>query len=76
MPARLPSTRADRPPVLRFLLLFTGLLALALGLAALSSAGEVGTAAGEAAHRQARSEAGAADPATPRTGAPRRDHAN
>jgi hypothetical protein len=36
---------ADRPPVLRFLALFAGLLAAALGLAALSSAGEPGAAA-------------------------------
>lgn len=43
----------DRPPVLRFLIMFFGLLAAALGLAALASAGEPsnGTAASADGHR-------------------------
>ena len=52
---------ADRPPILRFLLLFAGLLAVALGLAALSPAGEPGAVA-DRTHEQARSDAGAGDP--------------
>jgi hypothetical protein len=40
LPAATVNRPADRPPVLRFLALFAGLLAVALGLAAASDAAQ------------------------------------
>ena len=45
-PPPTPNTAIDRPPILRFLVLFTGLLVLATGLAAFSFAAEPPPAAG------------------------------
>jgi TctA family transporter len=63
LPSRTVTRSADRPPVIRFLVLFAGLLAVALGLAAVSDAAQSPAERDAAA---AASSQRAAAPAQPR----------
>jgi len=55
------TSRADKPPILRFLVLFTGLLATAIALVLLSAAAEPSNAASATAADRAPAPIGSAE---------------